>query len=147
MSIVACSINYNNYNFFFEFSICCAFLYLLRVSVMCCVVLWNWWRFFLTLLVFWPLACVFLSCCALSFQGHRSFPIREGHAGTNDERVLTYLRTSVYPTYYCLSDLIILLFFGPVMFTWLISLNSTIKYYCAFTSKCFVLFNLLLEVF
>ena len=51
--------------------ICCAFVYLLRVSVMCCVVLWNWWRCFLTLLVFWQLACVFLSCCALSSQGQR----------------------------------------------------------------------------
>ena len=37
---------------------------------MSCVVLWNWWRCFLILLVFCPLACVFLSCSALSSQGH-----------------------------------------------------------------------------
>ena len=56
-----------------RFSMCCAFVYVLRVCVMCCVVLWNWWRCFLTLLVFWQLACVFLSCCALSSQGHRTY--------------------------------------------------------------------------
>ena len=34
-------------------------------------VLSNWWRCFLNLLVFCLIACVFLSCSAVSSQGHR----------------------------------------------------------------------------